>query len=664
MKMKVTFFLVCLAGLLVMFSACKDDSLSDAPQHNQAADQVYDMEMGSYDKFGPKLENAISLAAKSKAFAIELAQQTQTMPTGDFEVLLSDFIEGRLMPEGEDQHGPKRSVKEFIIENAKGSFTAEELDNFLANYPSIIIGLRGDALKWLQDENYSAPVKFVSSTFDKKSQVIEATQAGNKISFDLTKTSENPIIALHISERHDYDGNPVVVKGATEFDPSVSANDVTAGQTIEKMCNPEPTACPSATPVITSFNATPENGAIKLTYSIANFPTTLCSWGRIKITRLNPNNTYTYFYRFANSPTVFFDNAGGPNVSYTYTIEAYVAYKDGAVPTPGNWVTCPTSNILTTSATMPELGPLIETFVGTNMSNTTIRYDWYPLNGAPISEYRLRKATTSGYQVLGTFNSSTFDYFYNHPSSDRGNLVEAQIQYKSGGSWQGNTFDRTHASFRNSGQPFRYYGLRMDDVVAFEYNESPIFGAPEVRLTAVQATASEQTITLANTFLPMSPCLVTETRTFRWGPFPWQVITFTQTTNTGYYFPTQAPSGYQILNSWSNALHGTAITVITKETDVHVPVITDETNTSSNETKVNASFGFKLFKVIDTKVGVESTWKNASEIKIKYPVSDLDLGEDIIYYHEHPTTVKGFQLFGNISGVNSGNICATLSNNL
>lgn len=204
------------------------------------------------------------------------------------------------------------------------------------------------------------------------------------------------------------------------------------------------------------------------------------------------------------------------------------------------------------------------------------------------------------------------------------------------------------------------------DVQAFEFSESPLYGAPEIRLTALQSNAAESTDMPAQTYLPMSGCLdaiqveqvVWSFNFWPFNPFnpfnPFEppitstVIEVTLNVNSGYYYPSDAPNGYEILDIWNPDLYGSAIKVTLKETDIGVPIVTGQTNTSSTEVAVKAKFGFKLFKVIGSEIGVESTWKDATSTMIRYPDSDLDIEVDkLIYYHEPRILTKGRALFSN-----------------
>lgn len=649
MKTNLLRFFIPFLACLGFFSSCqKEKSFDPASEHLPAsANQWQD-----YDRFGPLLENSISLCAADHGFAFQLFSLTQSRPTGDFEALLSDFTSMEL-PDGS-------TVKDLIISKSEGKIKGEQLDAFLQQYPSVIVGLRGNPSSWLK-EDHLPPVKFVPYAFERQRTKCIALQNGNPVQLDLTRGFEEAVIAIHLSERHDNAGNPLVQQPQAtrpgRIQPSISAGDLGNAVPLAS-CGPEPTECPDPLPVINSFTATPQNGGMLLSYSIANFPTTLCTWGQVRIKRLNPDGSLTEFLRNADDPNNFYDNSGNPNIVYTYTLDVCIFFYNNRAD---RWENCPaTNNFQSVSATYPEAGSLVESFVGSNVSNSVIRYDWYPPNGNPINEYRLRRSTPNGYVTVANLTGSATDYFYTYPSADKGEQVRMQIQYKAAGFWQGNFFDVSYGSFRNPGQTFKYYGLRMDDLSAFDSGESPLFGGPEVRLTALQANASETSIVLEETFFPMTACTQKITQSIV-DPFNNTVYTVEIDVATGYYYPTPAPNGYPILNAWDSDLAGSAIRVITKETDFNEPVVTSSSTTVSNETTLNGKVGFKFKEILTAEVGVTSTWKNSSTVNVRYPDGDLPLGDRIIYYHDHPTTVRGKELFGNIT---FGDNCQNLSDNL
>ena len=628
-----------------------------------------------YNRIGGNLETAFSYAIMDDNFKWLLALMTQQKVDGDYEVLLSDLMSVPMKNGG--------TSLSYFMNLVKGAVSQQDMISFMAAHPATIVGVRGNPANWLRG-TFTPCVKFIPDDFVETTKATTVSQNGSPVQMSLASGFSEAVIVIMRSERHDENGDrfePVKGKGnRTINSPMVGASDVNGSAELKITCDPEPTTCPATLPTLVSFSATPENGGMKLSYNIQNLPQEFCTWGRIKITRFNPNNTTTEIYRYAHQPYFFYDATGNPGVTYTYQVDVYVAYQSNAA---GGWVTCPASNnLLTASATYPQFGAPVETYAGSNQSSTSIRYDWLPPAGGIPNEYRIRRATTTGYATLVTgIPGSQTDYFYNSiPSAYRGDLIETQIQYRASGPWQGNFFDRTYASYREPGEPLYFHGVRLD-LTGFEYHENPLFGAPEVRLTALQANAAEETDIRAQTFLPMSGCQETvQEEQVVWNlpnfpfiffppfsppgfPFPIpSIITVTYNANNGLFYPSDAPNGYQILDSWSPALYGSAITVTLKETDVAEPIITEVTETESSEVMVKGEFGFKLFKVINSEIGVESTWEKAKETTIRYPDADLDIEfEKIIYYHDTRIIKKGRALFSNQEFSNQ---CARLNSHL
>lgn len=643
-------------GMLLLFLSlflysCKKDS-PIALNKASAGIQATPNEGLEYDRIGGNLEKAFSFAVQDNNFKWLIVLMTQEKVDGDYEVKLSDLMAVPMKTGG--------TALDHFLALANEQVTRQDIESFMAAHPGTIVAVRGNPGNWLRGTSMP-PVKFVPHDFSEGIESTTATQNGTQVSLDLSSSFTDAVVVIMKSERHDSNGELVTSSQGertnSQTTPVISASDVTGSSQLRVTCDPEPTSCPSTIPNLVSFTATPENGGVKLSFNIQNLPSTFCNWGRIKITRFNPNNTTTIFDRRAHQGSFFYDNTGSFGVTYSYTCEVYVAYISSA----GGWITCPaTNNLQSASAQYPQIGSTVDTYTGSNQTSNSIRYDWLPPSSGIANEYRIRRATPTGYSTLiSGIPGTQFDHFYNPvPWYFKGTLIETQIQYKAGGPWQGNFFDRTYASFRDPGEPLYFHGVRMD-VQAFEYSESPLYGAPEIRLTALQANAAESTDKAAQTFLPMSGCLnATQVEQLVWDSSTWLYVLYgvgepttvevTYYTNSGYYYPSDAPNGYEILNSWNPDLYGSAIKVSLKETDIGVPIVTGQTNTSSTEVSINAKFGFKLFKVIGADIGVESTWKDASTTTIRYPDSDLDIEVDkLIYYHEPQILTKGRALFGN-----------------
>lgn len=644
------FFFLFTTSLLLSFFACKKDYFEpDKPQSSSF--------MEAYDNFGPKLEHTISLCVKDIEFSIELVKATQQRLDGDFEFLLKDFVALKLPT--------NQMIKDFILETSNGTIVVEELDNFLEKYPSTIIAVRGNPISWLK-ESYVPPVKFLESTFNESSPSCVATLDGEAYELDLLKKFEDAVIAIRKSERHDLEGNLIILdeRIASRSNPSVDASEITDDNLYNPNCDPEPTNC-SLVPMVTVFTATPENLGIKLSYTISNFSEGLCSWGRVYIERLNPDNSSTTFVRFASDPTIFFDHSGIPGATYTYKIYAKIVYikSDGS---PNLLTSCPESNSMVATATAPLVTfPLITSYLGTtNPDNgSIINYHWYPPEGVAIQKYRIRKLIDDNYQTVWE-TSNIYENFYSYSTNTHGEYIETQIQYQAlDGNWHGAFFDKSYSAFRVSGEPLKYYGLKMN-LSSYEYSngENLLNGAPEIRLLALQATSESETST---------PAVRAETILFTEACGEDQVIyvpiydrledqiIFTSIhvfISNGYYRTRDFPTGYPILNNWSSDLFGTVIRLTTKETDSPEVHLTTSSQTTTVTVGMSASIGTKELGIF----GVSTEFKSTEVYNYTYPESDLPIENKLIYYHDPRILNVSNQLVGIMPSSYESNLCTAL----
>ena len=651
MKRNIVLFGILAIAIFFIFQSCKKDKLSEF----EPTENFQQAGMQDYDEFGPSLEQAVDKSLKDKDFKTALIKLTQERRMGDFEVLMTSFLNHKA------ENGTQ--IKDILLENADGLFDEKQLDTFLENYPSLIIATRGSIQSWVMEE-HSPPTVFVPAGFKETEMEIEGIKEGQAISIKLDHYFDDAVIAMHISERHDKQGNPIIIdhtppKTASSqiARPGINMSDQT-GAGLRSTCDPEPSTCTN--PSIISFEVENVNGGIRLTYEIGNFPESLCQWGRVKITRIGPalpggngNPEIVEFLRYANDFNIFYDVNVTPNTEYVYQITAEIRYMDPDGPQYPNqdWITC-SSNSMEESIIADDPLPLLNSFRGTNQNNTTLLYNWYPPQNIAANQYRLRVLTDNGYEEVpgspipaGTGNNYLQ---YNHPIEDRGNLVEMQIQYQASAGWGGDFFDRSYASFRNPGQPLYYYGARIPDPTVYELStlgEGLLFGAPEIRLLAVRGAGTiddRQTIIEQQTVIFMMNCV----RTVDIGPFSFDIPTNYFVPNTGY--------PVDIKSSWDPNLEGSAITVKLTETDVSEIVITSQTNQETITVAVNAEFGYKagvdLFGIIDvgieTSIGVQASYKSAEEIEIQYPVSDIEMDFYTIYYHNPFVLPHNSHLYG------------------
>ena len=230
-------------------------------------------------------------------------------------------------------------------------------------------------------------------------------------------------------------------------------------------------------------------------------------------------------------------------------------------------------------------------------------------------------------------------------------MIEMKISALVGGYFAATFYDESYASFRDPGAPLKFYGTRMDDITDYEYNESPLNGAPEIRLLALQATSSQAAAPniIEQAVIPMSPC----------GPTATYPLIGTITFPNGFYYPTNIPNGYTVLSQWNADLYSSSIRVIAHETDVTQVVITSQTNTETEN--VSAEFGLKVEDLVN--FGVKSSYQNTTTTTYRHPIEDIPLTNSVIYYHEDPAAnVRGNLLFGNILTIPDK--CDRLSNYL
>ncbi len=623
MLTRIGLMLGSLLLVLCVAQSCKKDELN-VQEENIFENPFVDV---FYDSFGTKLEEAVSTAIIDPTFKESVIQHTQKMLLGDYEVLLTTLLQ-------EDE-------KAILLQEAEGLFTEEELDTYLENHPSMILGVRGPFESWEADQ-HTPTVVFVPSDFKEEARSIEGTQNGTPTEVNLVDQFEDAVIALRLSERRYKDGSPNDyfrnaggTKGSEKSLPGVNLSEPGTANSV-MMCV-EPTDCLPTTPQILYFNATPQNGAIYIEYVFDNMPTNYCNWFRIKIHRLNPDGSTTTFLRGADDPISFYDNSVYPNQTFFYQVEAYLAFIDNNI---GDWTTCNEVSSNVVMATAPEFSPPLETFRGANMNNSALRYYWeVPPSGA--YEFRLSKWSdvNNNYNPVATLNGSTTEYIYNHPSGDRGDAVKMQIQYRSGGgSWQGDFYDRTYASFRNPDEPLYFYGIHLPYFWWYEQgqerkgSENQINGYPEIRLVWYQGDASENT-SVSDALIPMTKC-ASSIEPGYYGVY-------------NFFYPTL---GSHLITNWDNALYGTAITIRLYETDENEPQTGGSTTTQTQSVSLTADVGYKDKDTTSANgslgVGVSSSWKSGNSTSYSYPVTDIPLGIDIIYYHQERLQVRDNRVYG------------------
>lgn len=625
---------LCLLGCL----ACEKDNYSD---DFTPAKEPQSME--NYEHFAPVLQEVISKAVTDVAFKTPLLQMAREERYGDTEVLLADLLDDG-------------AAREAMLAAAEGRFTAAELDQFLVEYPSMIIGVRGDMNSWVKNQHIP-PVAYVPVDFNESDTSIKGSLQGKTVVIPLDRAFADVVIALRLSERHDRYAVPYteynnletvthesvekdgVLPGAPPVDPP---ND----------CVP-PNNC--MTLGIESFSGIPKNGCVELSYgfygTFVNSNQVCQDYLKIMITRLNPNGSFTRYYRTGSDPDKFYDCNVNPNVHYFYTLEAWVSYEHSE----GQVVECDEVSSGIVQVKAPPFGPVLNSFIGENWDNSTIHYTWQPPDNVTIWQYRLSYWNGQEYveeKVLpdpddqdGPSNFVT-EYDFPHDDDDRGEAVRMRIQYRPGaGVWQGDFYDETYASYRNPAQPLYFYGIELSNVELYEQGiENPINGTPEIRIIIAEGHEGSgddpPTATLGTAIIPTSRCADTDF----------------------YYWENQVP--FPIFSNsngdgWSNDLTGSAITVSLFETDGGDAVVEAEIETTDISREHSAQVGFKLklsngidpnSSDDDSGIGVQygwsQSWKETTKTTTEYPISDVALGADVIYYHEPLMLQRGNRFYG------------------
>lgn len=647
-----------LLALLAVFACEKDPDIN-------TSQPIIDQQMKMYESFAPKLEKGISVAIMNEAFKGAVIAATKPQKMGDTEALLRDIL---AREEG--------TVKNILEDAGNSWFTPQELDDFLVEYPSMIIGVRGSYSSW-ENEQHLPAVAYVPVNFNEKSTSIKGSRSGEAITIALDQPFTDAVLAIRLSERHDRSGKPV--RFAESYNPrpvgwksgdrdtregTDDGNDNSEKDTRnegDEGCITEE-ACAALN--IVAFSAVPEEGCIQLSYTIANPPLICERYLRVEIDRLNPDGSITKIVRTGHAEESFRDCHINPGVTYFYMIQVTVRLPHEAASIihdlegniyatrPSDFPECPFvsfPSVLTVEA--PEFGDRLDSFVGQNFNNETIYYTWEPPS---TGGWQYRLSYWNGLEYVEeailpdpTQDPSDFEtaYLFNHPISDRGQLVRMKIQYRPNGQahWQGDFYDETYASHHNSEESLFFYGMELPNVDLLEQGvESPINGNPEFRLIAVRGLSS-------GTDEPRSDV-------FR------QIFTLTERCpGTDFFHPINGPLH---IVDWDNDLFGSAITCHLYETDeseVRIDGLTVE-NTIAKD--FNAQVGVKFFIGDDgtsngdqnpgngnngssgINLGISTTHRDVTKQTIDFPIFDVELGVDIIYYHEERTRARGNRYYG------------------
>ncbi len=644
MKKLNLLYLFLIAGLMLGIQSCQKDrfELDDAPAG--AAASINSIATTSFNSFGEKLEEAFSTAMTNQMVKISIMELTKDLPTGDYEVLLSTLLNLEL--KGADQ-----GVKAAILTEGDGLFTEAELDQFVTDFPATIVAVRGPWQGWASEDNVP-PVLFVPADLDDDVKQLTGLRNGVAQDFSAEETPDHAVITIQLSERHDNQGRLIGTLGEENVKsmPSVNLSDNPTSPDAMLTCV-EPTSCPSGLVTINSFDASIVNNAIWLSWDV-DVPAGVCAdWVKIRITRTNPNGSIWTLYSTAGGFPGMYDNSATPNTQFTYTMQAYVAYLSDVT---NDWVTCPRDNAGPVTIESPGFAEPHESFVGQNMNNTTIRYQWLPPeNGA--SEYKLSawNDNSNSFQQIAILNGNTFAYNYTHPTSLRGDLVTMKIQHRASTyAWQGDFVDQSYASFRNPNEPLYFHGMNVPNWEELEQSteEHWWWGAPEFRVITLQSRPNGSAVEVSHIVTPTERCRIIVgyiTRYFMGYAYQEPIVS-----HTTFFRPTTGP--LTLLNQWDNALFGTKLNIHIHETDLMEVTTTSTTTTTTTSGGFSLTlkdltpkiFGSKVKKLLSFGLGVKSEWSTTEKVTITYPTSDHKIFDNFIHYHDERELIINGAAFG------------------
>lgn len=623
---------------------------------------------------GKKLELALSKSVLNPSFSSALEDAVFEMEMGDTEVLISKFLspsyEAEKSLDGE-KGGETKSPRSILLEELAGVLSEKELNEFIADNPSFILAVRGDMSKFLLREG-PIPVYFMPPGFTDNTTSVIATESGQEQVLSLDGKLTVPVVVLQKGERYDQSGNPLTLADLVHGD--IDGSWWPGGSPI--IAN-----CPIETTILDGFTAEEANGSILLIYDIDPLEGEN-STINIVISRLDPgaNNFIVIEERSGDQENIFYDTnlSEGIGVQYFYRLTATITTVDGD----GNTVECvaETSDgqrmFLNASASATTDITRVSSFVGQNVNDSLISYTWSPPTDVSINEYRLSYFNDQGqYEEIVRIDPTQNQfgqYTFKYPTEKRGQTVQMQLQYRSGGNtWVGDFYDRTYASFRNGNEPLRYYGIKLDDIgrvelngainTEFEIQENQLNGAPEIRLVAARATSNDtgdapqlREIIVFTTNCCLQKVLDCQDSDRRCQvPLSRIISACSQSSEFSNYVPTYSlfgENGVDILQEWDNSLIGSSVTIKTTETDETEVRVTTQTITNQDTRDIDSNFGIKLPVTgpltSDTlPIGVETQHVSTDVVMLTYP-GDIDINTIDIFYHNPFVINAGLETFG------------------
>lgn len=636
------YFLYFIAfGLLssLIFSCSKDSSLND----NISVDEPKQFNAKQYNAGGALLNKAIAVAMDHPDFRQIVAEQALIRDAGDTEFLLKDIM---------DKEVDGQKINQFLAEQFKvhfdnPSFNQEYLNEFLAAFPTFLVGVRGDIDTW-DVEAYQPNVVFATTDFKEEDLSIAGFDSkGKKITQGLEVEPEQVFIALHMSERHDENGVNLYKLSLQRNNALQSANNGNGAVNLDdvavdlRSCPPEPAGCAGLnipTPSISSANA--DMNGININY---NRPAIMVGSDNIAdcyITKyyiyLNgvlkkvQSGTSSPFYSIPASTL-------DPNTTYSITIRTAVLTESGY---------CFSSYSSANSVTTPNgmLSPP-DSFNGLNLTSSSIEYTWNNPSGSDGTKIELYDDATGNWNTLANLSGGDIDYTQFYSSSDRGTLQWVRARSESGyGTLSNASYDVNYAGWRSDGQVLMLEGFQLTNHLDIQYRnyQSYVYGLPEFYLSATMGAVGNGGATSATQLHEQT-----------------QVFVIGKCSNSGNvsYYIDRTP----IINQWYNTFHNNVITVNLIEFDG----IIGGSSTYGSTNSQSFTLGAKIpIKIVEVNAGITFENSTTSSTTITYANPDINLGNQDIYYWNYPdagyTFANGLKMVvsnngGNLDCPGSGN---------
>ncbi|MEX0275584.1 MAG: hypothetical protein AB3N16_14520, partial [Flavobacteriaceae bacterium] len=620
-----------------------------------------------YNEYGRVLQEVFSEALESRNFKriVHLEALKRTM--GDTEFLIKDIL---VRP-----YDGRTTVSQFLSTiAARMRYPNFSFDNVVTTFPSLLVGVRGEAESW-ELENHTPAVAFLPTDFKSDWKQMGGTKNGAVHMIDLERPfGKHVVVVIHLSERHKLTGEPINTNvprpgvGVTSPDNlSVGIDDVS--NTMAVTCE-EPLECPDNPYTVTSFNVTHLNGQNIITYT-TDVPVAYCRMSYIQIARYGPSSTNgtpeRIFNRTSAHPGYVVDAVNLlPNTNYTYIIkiQAYYLIED-TDPTDEFDYTVVRCGFgpqqVQTLQTAPVLyPPMVSNFNSfAPFEYNQVEFSWNHPSSGDIDNIvidRFMDGTNNwlpfssgspNYQASSAIDGSATGFSWNMPDQLSGQRIWSRIRTKRNGLFSDPKYDLFYPGHVDDGKPLQIRGVRFyrtpgsnDEIV-----ESYAHGDPEFVLNVavggawVYADVTPQTLLYQHqvpiALRPACPDASVDEDT---SDNAW----------TDSYYVIEGTDPFSLIESWNNALHNSLARISVSETESLEPTEWITQTGSSKGTSINASVLHKRAPSTNadgtpvtspelTVTGQFGT-KQAETINYHIPMEDYEIGVKDLFYWDEPYT--------------------------